>query len=253
MQAEEIVTECACSPLAVTTVAAMIKEEKFTVERLLFHLKMDKRNVTKALKIDHCIKMSVDNLSDDVRKSLVRLTVFQASLFDLQSANFVCPKITEPVIRRLKHPSTDVQTGDFDTKPISLSHLQTLYNMHILDYQGSGRSRHKSLNDDDAMIAADESGGMYSLHPLVYKYLLEWRKPKQLESAFIDASKKFVELYEGKIATIVWYVSGAKVTNKYSIKFQIMLGLFQEKMSRGRNDHKFLGYHLPQKNSWNSP
>ncbi|XP_045192117.1 uncharacterized protein LOC123548698 [Mercenaria mercenaria] len=159
--ASAIVKECACSPLAVTVVAELIKNGKFTPERLMFNLQMDKKNVTKALKVDSCIKEAIDNLDTNPKKALVYLSVFQSSPFDLESAS--------RVIGRLG------------------SELQDLYNCHLIEAEELG-----SLKDKKQKM-------LYSLHPLVFRYISEWKKPNELKSAY----QNFVSHYEKIVSSVV--------------------------------------------------
>lgn len=49
----------------------------------------------------------------------------------------------------------------------------------------------------------EEDNNMYSLQPLVYRYIEEWKKPKHLLKELAEANRRFVELFEGKINNIV--------------------------------------------------
>lgn len=160
--ATAIVKECAGSPLAISVVADLVKSGKFTPDRLLFHLQMDKKNVTKGLKVDHCVKEAIGNLNLDLQKALVCLSVFQASPFEMADARKV---IEEP----------DNQVRD-------------LYKCHLIEVEGS---------------TDDVSKKRYSLHPLVYRYISEWKKPRDLTAVYKQACQKFVSLYESIISSIV--------------------------------------------------
>ena len=195
MQAEEIVKECGCSPLAVTAVADMIRQKTFTVERLLFHLKMDEKNTTEALKVSNCVKVAIDSLDNEVKESLYRLVVFQDSSFHKKSL--------EKVLNLNESKSSE--------------HLSKLINAHLLDCR-------KSLKIDSQQD--DDSKGKYSLQPLVYKYVHECIQRRQIKSslqdAVRDATTKFVELYEERISHLVFKMDTKCLKAMKSLEFEKM-------------------------------
>lgn len=153
--------------MAVTVVAKLVQNERFTPDRLLFHLKMDKKNVTKGMQIDGCIRQGIENLSDDQQKAIISLSVFQSSPFDILSANKIAGS--------------------------SRYVMQDLYNSHLIE-----------IEEYPKQGTIEEDSKSYSLHPLVFRYISEWKqKPRALEGVYESAVRKFVSLYEGIINTIV--------------------------------------------------
>jgi superfamily I DNA/RNA helicase len=67
--------------------------------------------------------------------------------------------------------------------------LQGLYNCHLLEVEEHPR-RSKDPEKPDIT---------YSLHPLVYRFISEWKKPEDLKSAY----QSFVSYYERFINTVV--------------------------------------------------
>ena len=82
----EIVTACGCSPHAITIAASLVKDGRFSTERLCAHLKLDVRNVTKALHMSDLIRDAIGSLEPELQKALVKLSVFPNTQFNLQAA-----------------------------------------------------------------------------------------------------------------------------------------------------------------------
>ena len=164
--AHSIATCCSLSPLAITMVSQLLKLQKFTPQQLLYHLKKDKRNVTKAMTVDLCIEESFQNFNEEMQASLIHLAVFQSSKFDLKSA--------------AKILGTDT--------PKKL--LEPLHDYHFLEVVRNKRK------------VGVKSDTEYSLHPLVYRFVAEKLKAGNFRETYNEAIVRFVDLMEGKIGRI---------------------------------------------------
>ncbi|KAL4234898.1 hypothetical protein ACF0H5_006539 [Mactra antiquata] len=173
----QIVKECSYSPLAISMMADVVRCGKLTPKTLIFHLMMDKKNVTSQMKIDKCIKKSIENLEPDHLKSLVGLSVFQSSMFIVGMAE----KIIKKCLGNSFSEGNDVEAI-----------LQSLHDLHLLEAVNYGKkdenSKHKCK---------------YSLHPLVFRYLSEWKKPADLAKIYLAALQQFVSIFERMICKIV--------------------------------------------------
>lgn len=168
--AADIARECAYSPLAITMVAQLIKGDsaKFTPYTLLFYLKNNKKNVTKQMKIDTCIMQVIENLTAELQKALVSLAVFQSSAFTMLSA------------KKILQENSDLHKSNI---------MQMLHNLHLVDVEPL------SSNNPDKK--------QYSLHPLVYRFITEWKKRPDLEAVYNEALKEFFKCYENIICDIM--------------------------------------------------
>ena len=133
---------------------------------------MDEKNVTTALKVSKCMEVAINSLNDEVKESLYRLVVFQGFSFHR--------KFAEKVLK------TDTPSND----------LLILERARLLDFRQGLISDHKSNRDS-------KERGIYSLQPLVYKYLNESIQREQkssIKEVIRDAKCKFVNLYEKEIS-----------------------------------------------------
>ena len=167
-------------------VAQMLKEGKFTPQQLLFHLKKDEKHATKAMKINKRVAEVFDKLDVKLRASVVHLSVFQASKFDLKSA------------RRI----LDLDKSEMEKEKVK-EILQSLHDYHFLEVFTKER---KDYNLDP--LTTEVSGNChteYSLHPLVYRFIAEQLKEgpfRDFRSHYNEAVLRFVDLMEGKTARI---------------------------------------------------
>lgn len=163
----------------------MLKNGKFTPIRLLQHFELDDRKLTKGLGVDRVLKEAVEGLSEKQQKILVSLSVFQSSTFSMTGA---CEVINEN--------GTDL-----------IEILQHLYDCHLVEYfQERNENDFKSL----------------SLHPLVFQYLKEWKKPQKLQETFNEALQRFINLYEKTNNRIVEnletnYFKGWKILDNHRV------------------------------------
>lgn len=150
--------------MAIKMVSSMLKEGKFSTDHLIFHLNMD-TNVSKGLGVRSIIEDAVTNLDLMERNSLVAMSVFQASPFEFGAV--------EKILQNICH-----NTGS------CMSVLQRLHDCNLLEVESTRKSERKRT---------------YSLHPLVYQYLSEQKKPE----AYTIAAQNFVEYYEKLIGRIM--------------------------------------------------
>ena len=168
-EASNIVKVCAKSPLAISVISNLLKEKKYTPMRLLQHLELVGKNVTKGLGVNECLKVAIDKLSHIEQSALVGLSVFQSS-----------PCLIKDALDVL----TSLKLCDSDEKDI----VTKLINCHLVLQEDMDR-------DDDSYKV--------SLHPLVYQYIQEWKKDKDLLLVLRKATETFVSLFEGTIGHIV--------------------------------------------------
>lgn len=170
-KAHSIVTYCSLSPLAITMVSQSLKSGKFTPQQLSFHLKKDQRHATKEMQVDRCMEEVYETLDEKLKASLVQLSVYQSSKFNLRSA--------QKILR------TD------EANKI----LQNLHDYHFLEVVRNFR-KHSTTEVE------------YSLHPLVFRFIAEKVKAGQKDKAghirniYNEAAVRFVEVMEGKIGMI---------------------------------------------------
>lgn len=163
----------------------MLKNGKFTPIRLLQHFELDDRKLTKGLGVDRVLKEAVEGLSEEQQRILVSLSVFQSSTFSMTGAHEVTNK------------------NRTDLKEL----LQHLYDCHLVEY-------FEEWNVDDFKSL--------SLHPLVFQYLKEWKKPQKLQKTFKEALQRFINLYEKTVSKIVEkmetnYFKGWKILDNHRV------------------------------------
>ena len=152
-------------------VSQSLKSGKFTPQQLLFHLKKDQRHATKEMQVDRCMEEVYQTLDEKLKESLVQLSVYQSSKFNLRSAQKI------------------LKTDEVNKI------LQSLHDYHFLEVVRNFR-KHNTTEVE------------YSLHPLVYRFIAEKVKAGQkvkaghIRKIYNEAVVRFVEVMEGKVGMI---------------------------------------------------
>ena len=171
-------------------VAQMLKEGENTPQQLLFHLKKDEKHATKAMQINQRVAEvfeKLEELDPELIRSIVHLSVFQSSKFDLKSA--------KRILYRNKSENE---------KETATHVLQRLHDYHFLEV-ATKYVQKQDLQDALVNMGKEKRFTEYSLHPLVYRFIAERLKGEQypeLRVYFNEAVPRFVSLMESKTARI---------------------------------------------------
>ena len=168
-------------------VAQMLKEGEYTPQQLLFHLKKDEKHATKAMQINQRVAEVFEKLDPKLIASVVHLSVFQSSKFDLKSARRV---LDLDKSEKEKEAAKDI--------------LQRLHDYHFLEVF-TKEVQNQNFLDALATMGKGKYNTDYSLHPLVYRFIAERLKMgayRDLSRYFNEAVPRFVDLMESKTARI---------------------------------------------------
>ncbi|KAL3866827.1 hypothetical protein ACJMK2_044088 [Sinanodonta woodiana] len=170
----DIVNGCGCSPLAITVIASKIERENINPRQIALQLRLDEKDVTETLRVKKCLEQAISTLQSDFQEMLVCMSVFQTSPIVFDDA---CS-----ILNRIKEKPNDL------IKRRTLYQLKELNRYHLIE------------------IYADGKIDYVSLHPLVYKYLIEWNPP-EFKMALDEAYKSFAVKMENIINKIGKYLS----------------------------------------------
>ncbi|KAK3588308.1 hypothetical protein CHS0354_000310 [Potamilus streckersoni] len=174
----DIVNGCGCSPLAITVIASKIERENINPRHIVLQLRLDEKDVTETLRVKKCLQQTICTLQSDLQEMLVCMSVFQTSPISFHDA---C-SILYSKRQKSRKTSKDTHQRQPEDK------LKELNRYHLIE------------------IDTEEKRINVSLHPLVYKYLLEWN-PQTFKVSLDEAYKSFAVKMESIINKIGKYLS----------------------------------------------
>ncbi|KAL3866826.1 hypothetical protein ACJMK2_044087 [Sinanodonta woodiana] len=169
----DIVNGCGFSPLAITVIASKIERENINPRQIVLQLRLDEKDVTDTLRVKKCLQQTIGTLQSDLQEMLVCMSVFQTSPISLLDACNILYNKKEKSTNQFKDPKEKINE---------------LNQYHLIEIDSEGKNPNVSL------------------HPLVYKYLIEWNPP-EFKMALDKAYKRFAVKMENIINKIGKYLS----------------------------------------------
>ena len=177
--AGDIVEFCGYCPLAIRSACSAINSGLLQPQVIKYNLKIaaEKGGLTHVLQVSNCLQQTFMSLDENFQKKLIRLTLFQTAKFDAEAASSV------------------LGAAHIDKSRVSILTMQTKMDLLAL------KSRHfVEIMDPEEYLSSEKDVEVrrtrilkYSLHPLVYMFLIELVKngkyEKELQEALIELVK----------------------------------------------------------------
>ncbi|KAJ8315822.1 hypothetical protein KUTeg_007972 [Tegillarca granosa] len=179
-----IVDLCGFSPLAIRTIASVIRDGNITAKHVISNLLAAQtgKNVPQISGIYTCLQQTFDSLDISLRQKLIRLSIFQAAPFDIYAAARVLGAYE---LTQKKPIVIDAQITLLDLKRHHLVEIDKL----------------RSSSDDTEQvvikpISSSRSLIQYSLHTLVALFLKEQSRQQMFTQEVVESRKRFVSHYK---------------------------------------------------------